>query len=167
MADNARDIFQENLKRIMKLRDKSQTDIAKALKIPLSTVSSWVNAQSYPRVDNMQKLADFLLVSMRSLTDEDQDTYNTESSEQEELVKKICSLNENDRKLVDNFIDSLLNKYPYGYDVNINCFTDPDGARVYLKQNNQLLPTMGEKPHELTDDDVCALATEYYKICKS
>ena len=69
METNARDVFIQNINRIMKEKNKTQKQISTDLKIPLSTVSSWVNGQSYPRVDKMQKLADYLNVSMRALTD--------------------------------------------------------------------------------------------------
>ena len=69
MKGNARAVFVSNLHRIMRLTGKSQSDISKALKIPLSTVSGWYNGASYPRVGSMQDLADYLGVSMRDLTD--------------------------------------------------------------------------------------------------
>ena len=70
MKTNAREIFTENLKHYMNIKQKSQSDISKALDIPLSTVSSWYNGASYPRVDKMQALADYFNISMRNLTDE-------------------------------------------------------------------------------------------------
>ena len=69
MKTNAREIFTENLKHYMNTNNKSQSDISKALDIPLSTVSSWYNGASYPRVDKMQALADYFNISMRNLTD--------------------------------------------------------------------------------------------------
>lgn len=69
MKTNAREIFIENLKHYMNIKQKSQSDISKALDIPLSTVSSWYNGASYPRVDKMQALADYFNISMRNLTD--------------------------------------------------------------------------------------------------
>ena len=69
MKGNARTVFVSNLHRIMRLTGKSQSDISKALGIPLSTVSGWYNGASYPRAGSMQDLADYLGVSMRDLTD--------------------------------------------------------------------------------------------------
>ena len=69
MKTNAREIFTENLKHYMNIKQKSQSDISKALDIPLSTVSSLYNGASYPRVDKMQALADYFNISMRNLTD--------------------------------------------------------------------------------------------------
>ena len=74
MPNDARKIFNDNLKRIMSRKNISQTDITNKTGYPLSTISSWYNGQSYPRVDKMQKLADVLEVSMKELTDELNDT---------------------------------------------------------------------------------------------
>ena len=49
-------------------KDISQTDIAKALKISQATVSLWANGISYPRINSMQRLADFLGVPISDLT---------------------------------------------------------------------------------------------------
>lgn len=73
MNDNAREIFVRNINHIMKIKNKKAAQIARDLNIPLSTISSWTNGQSYPRVDKMQKLADYLNVSMRQLTDDEEE----------------------------------------------------------------------------------------------
>ncbi|MEE8806865.1 MAG: S24 family peptidase [Lactimicrobium sp.] len=70
MNSKARQIFVTNLKREMRRTGKTQSDISRALNIPLSTVSSWHSGASYPRVDKMQALADYFRVSMRDLTDD-------------------------------------------------------------------------------------------------
>ena len=68
-STNARKIFVNNLKYFMNIKGISQSDISNALNIPLSTISSWYNEASYPRVDKMQALADYFNISMRDLTD--------------------------------------------------------------------------------------------------
>ncbi len=70
MGNDYRNIFTKNINRIMKEKGKKPAQIAKDLNYPLSTVSSWTNGKSYPRVDKMQELADYLHVSMKDLTDE-------------------------------------------------------------------------------------------------
>lgn len=70
MSNDARNIFRRNLIKITSVKNIKQTDIATKGGFPLSTVSSWFNGQSYPRVDSMQKLADILDVSMKELVEE-------------------------------------------------------------------------------------------------
>lgn len=75
MDTDARKVFQKNFIQIMKVRRKTQSDISRALNIPLSTVSSWYNGASYPRVDKMQALADYFGISMKDLTDDGSGIY--------------------------------------------------------------------------------------------
>lgn len=70
MAQRQRDIFASNLRRCMASAKKEQIDIAKALGVTSSTVSDWVNAKKYPRVDKMQALADYLGVLLSDLREE-------------------------------------------------------------------------------------------------
>lgn len=70
MSNDARNIFRRNLIKITSVKNIKQTDIALKGGFPLSTVSSWFNGQSYPRVDKMQKLADILDVSMKELVED-------------------------------------------------------------------------------------------------
>ena len=67
---NARESFQRNFLRLMEQKHIDQTDIAKTLHITASTVSDWTKGKKYPRVDAMQRLADFFGVRISVLTDE-------------------------------------------------------------------------------------------------
>lgn len=68
MSDDSRKIFQENLAYYMELNRISQQDIVNALGVSKSTVSDWCHGKNYPRIDVMQRLADFLGVVMNKLT---------------------------------------------------------------------------------------------------
>lgn len=70
MGANQRIVFVNNLCRYMKMRNVDQSDIVNSLGISASTVSDWVNGKKYPRVDAMQRLADFLGVLLSDLTSE-------------------------------------------------------------------------------------------------
>lgn len=72
-AQKERDIFASNLRRILTMRGKTQSDIASDLEITSSTVSDWANAKKYPRVDKMQTLADYLGVAISDLREEHND----------------------------------------------------------------------------------------------
>lgn len=89
MSNDARRIFIDNLKRIMSQKNIKQSDIANKTGFPLSTISSWYNGQSYPRVDKMQKLADVLGVSMKELTDEVDNTIPTHFESAQDAVEFI------------------------------------------------------------------------------
>ena len=68
MSENQREVFVKNLKQYMKQRGVDQSDIVAALGVSASTVSDWVTGKKCPRVDTMQRLADFLNVYYCDLT---------------------------------------------------------------------------------------------------
>lgn len=70
---NNRNIFAENLRRLMDEAGKTRKDICEALGISYFTVSSWVNGSKYPRMDKVEMLAKYFGVSKSDLI-EDKDT---------------------------------------------------------------------------------------------
>lgn len=70
MNENQRLVFVKNLQNYMNLRGVDQSDIVSALGISASTVSDWATGKKYPRVDSMQRLADYLGVLISDLTSE-------------------------------------------------------------------------------------------------
>ena len=67
-SSDARKIFCTNIKKYMKAQNADQSQIVSALSVTASTVSDWVNGKKYPRVEAMQRLANFFGVSMAELT---------------------------------------------------------------------------------------------------
>lgn len=59
-----------NLKRLMEENGKSRTDICKALNIKYTTLTDWLNAKTYPRIDALQLLANYFRVSKADLVEE-------------------------------------------------------------------------------------------------
>ena len=69
-AQQARNVFATNFKRLLEKKGKTQSDVVADLRITSSTVSDWANAEKYPRVDKMQILADYLGVLISDLREE-------------------------------------------------------------------------------------------------
>lgn len=67
---NLKEIMSNNLKQLLKKKGKTQTDLAKELNLPEMTVSNWINAKTYPRIDKIQLLADYFNVYRSDLTEE-------------------------------------------------------------------------------------------------
>lgn len=68
--DDSRSIFAKNLRRLLKQRGHDQVDLASFMRVSSSTASDWCNGKKYPRVDKVQKLADWLGVLKSDLTEE-------------------------------------------------------------------------------------------------
>ena len=92
MSENQRVVFVKNLCHYMKLRGVDQSDIVVALGVSASTVSDWVTGKKYPRVDAMQRLADFFGVVISDLTSESTGPRPADPQE-EELLEIYRGLN--------------------------------------------------------------------------
>ncbi len=65
-----RTVFAANLEYQLRLHGKSAVDLVNDLDFPASTVSSWTNGQKFPRIDKVQKIADYLGILKSDLTEE-------------------------------------------------------------------------------------------------
>ena len=70
MPEDARAAFAKNFSFLLDQRGKTQIDVSRDLDVATGTVSSWANGLKYPRVDKMQRLADYLGVRMSILVEE-------------------------------------------------------------------------------------------------
>lgn len=69
-TQSQKDILANNLKKFLDIKGISQTDLAKTLDYPEMTVSNWVNAKFYPRIDKIQELADFFEINKSDLIED-------------------------------------------------------------------------------------------------
>lgn len=65
-----REIFARNLKRLLEMNDKQPADIVRDLGIPFSTVSNWVNGEKFPRMGQIEMLANYLGVEKSDLLED-------------------------------------------------------------------------------------------------
>lgn len=63
MDQSLRSIFVTNFREILDRKRITQKDVADHLHIPFTTISTWANGKSYPRIDRMELLAEYLGVS--------------------------------------------------------------------------------------------------------
>lgn len=67
---DTKDIFSKNLNKLLRDREKTQLDIAKALGVSSSTVSSWCTGEKMPRMDKVERLAEYFRVVKSYLLEE-------------------------------------------------------------------------------------------------
>ncbi len=60
----------KNIIRYMERDNKRATDICKALGFKPNTFSDWIHARSYPRIDAIEKLANYFHISKADLVEE-------------------------------------------------------------------------------------------------
>lgn len=67
-----KNIFSINLKRYMKEHDKSRKEVSEALGVSYYTFSDWVNGKKYPRMDKVEKLANYFGILKSDLIEDKQ-----------------------------------------------------------------------------------------------
>ncbi|MEM5623556.1 XRE family transcriptional regulator [Bacillus thuringiensis] len=65
-----KDIMANNLKEHANKKGVFQSDLAKDLDLPETTVSNWFKAKTYPRPDKIQLLADYFKINRSDLTED-------------------------------------------------------------------------------------------------
>lgn len=65
-----KEIMAKNIKRYLEMHDMTQTDLCNALGFKFMTVSDWINAKSYPRIDKIEMMANFFHISKKDLIEE-------------------------------------------------------------------------------------------------
>ena len=65
-----KEIFAKNLKRYIEQCGKDRRELADIWGFKYSTVSEWLNAKKYPRIDKIQIMADYFGIAMSDLIEE-------------------------------------------------------------------------------------------------
>lgn len=103
--------FSKNLKEIMNKHCKSQGDLVRDLNFRQATVSDWLNGKKYPRMDKIEKLANYFNISINDLLIQTSSPTPLYLTQQEEtLVKKYRQLSDVRRYVVDEVLDAQYQK---------------------------------------------------------
>lgn len=70
-----KEIFSSNLKKYIEISGKDRKDIAKDLSFSYSTFTDWINGNTYPRIDRIEKLANYFNISKSDLIEEHKEEY--------------------------------------------------------------------------------------------
>ena len=91
MALGSKEVLARNLKRFVEISGKDRKEIAYALNIPYSTLTDWVNARKYPRIDSIEKLAAYFGISKSDLIED----FEQKEKDNDALVAIIVKLRTN------------------------------------------------------------------------
>lgn len=91
MVDNdSRRIFAENLTRLMRQNQKTQSDLVTDLNIKQTTLSDWINGKNFPRIGKIELLANYFNVQKSDLIEKyDPEKSNVPLEEYVKLNKKL------------------------------------------------------------------------------
>ena len=109
MIEN-KDIMARNIQYYMYQKGVSAADICKELDIKQNTFSDWVNAKTYPRIDKIQKMADYFGIS-KSFLVEDIVPVTHFTPDEVDIIIEYRRADEDTRKMIRRLLDySMLGK---------------------------------------------------------
>ena len=94
-----RNVFSRNLRYLMEENKKSRQDISTALGVSYFTITSWVNGTKYPRMDKVEKLANYLGVLKSDLIEEKTEEHREMQKKNDALTDIIIEMRTDDEFL--------------------------------------------------------------------
>ena len=81
-----KEIMAANIKRYLSIKAMNMKDLSRAIDVPYTTVCSWCNADSYPRIDKIEKMAILFGINKADLVE--QYVEKNTLSEREQLLQE-------------------------------------------------------------------------------
>ena len=87
----------KNIRRLMSENNMNSKDVYTAIDVPQATFSNWINAETYPRIDKIEKMAKLFNVSKAELVEENYISLNGLTLEQMKQVKDFIKFLKGDK----------------------------------------------------------------------
>lgn len=91
-----------NLRKYIAMSGKDRKEVARSLGVPYSTLTDWMNANKYPRINNIEKMADYFGVSKSDLI-EDFEQKQKDNDVMADIIVKI-RMNKDLLEVVDKVV---------------------------------------------------------------
>ena len=88
---NSKEIFSKNIKYLLKKNNITRNELADTLGVKYTTFCDWVKGRTYPKMEYIQQIATYLLVSTNALTDENPN-YDKEQQKEMEAISDINTI---------------------------------------------------------------------------
>lgn len=111
----------KNIRYYMELNGVTSKELCKILDVPTSTFSYWLNARTYPRIDKIEKMANYFHITKPDLIEE-RDTLIQNSNlteEEEHLIQNYRNLNSEGQEKLVGYSEDLLSSGRYQKGLNI------------------------------------------------
>lgn len=102
------EIFSKNLRRYLDASGKTQVEVAQAIGVSTGTFCDYIKGRNYPRMDKVQKLADYFGVSKSDLVEERDLEKERIEAENRAVLELFHKVPEEKRELVLSMIRTLV-----------------------------------------------------------
>lgn len=108
-----KEIMARNIRHYMTLFNKSRNEMCDALGVKYTTFTDWINANTYPRIDKIELMADYFGINKSDLIEESSNEDKPEISGLDlDFIKNYHQLDEQSQRLVDSLIELLQAEQP-------------------------------------------------------
>lgn len=120
MSTGNKEVLAKNLKKYIVKSGKDRMDVVKDLGISYSTLTDWINGKKYPRINSIERLADYFNISKSDLIEDfdsikkDNDLLATiivklrTNKELTEVVEKLLYLDKTKLESLSRLLDTFI-----------------------------------------------------------
>lgn len=105
---NNKEIMSRNIKFYLNKKGLNAKDFAKQISIPYTTVLDWVNGNSYPRIDKIEKMAHYFNIDKSQLVEaSDHSSANSDLDKMLDIAESYDGkpMTDNDREAIRIFLE--------------------------------------------------------------
>lgn len=161
-SKNTKQIFNSNLNRLLNESNKTQLELAKYLGVSNTTVNNYVKGYNAPRMDKIDKIAQFFGVERSSLINEQNknkkdNLHNEITDEETQILDPYSKLNKEGQKKAVNYTWDLVDSNKY-------VKTQPTREEMIAYLSDMEMAALDGKLniHDMTYDEL----KSFYKLIK-
>lgn len=111
-AEWSKDVFARNLKMYMDMAGKNQKEMAEIIGVSAPTFNEWLKAKKYPRIDKIERLANYFgILKSDLIEDKQRQSTNNELSERKKLfMQKVEGMSEDQLERLERILALVENK---------------------------------------------------------
>lgn len=107
----SKQVFARNLQRYIAMSGKTQKELADAIGVSAPTFNEWISGKKFPRIDKIQKLADYFGILKSDLIEDKEKKPTVDdglTDEQRKLIEFARSLSDDDAAFALQFLRTAL-----------------------------------------------------------
>lgn len=99
-------VMAANIKRNMQIKGINAKQLSKAIKVPYTTVLSWIKADYYPRIDKIEMMSEYFGVLKSDLIEDKQKqpTQNELSDKKREFIRKVEGMSDSQLERLEQIL---------------------------------------------------------------
>lgn len=111
-AEWSKDVFARNLKMYMDMAGKNQKEMAEIIGVSAPTFNEWLKAKKYPRIDKIERLANYFgILKSDLIEDKQRQSTNNELSERKKLfMQKVEGMSDDQLERLERILALVENK---------------------------------------------------------